>query len=111
MDLMFQLALVYLCMGTLSRDDWQFFQSRVLSNLSQDEQLRFQDAVVLFSQNADVTERNMRTLDNAGTPVARVEARYCGSISQEEGSGIDSDYCNGLEHLLKISIGSRVSLP
>jgi hypothetical protein len=53
----------------------------------------------------------MRTLENAGTLVAQVEARYCGSISQEEGSGIDSDYCNGLEHLLKISVGSRVSLP
>jgi hypothetical protein len=109
MDLRFQDALSHLCTGTITRDDWQFFQSRVLSNLSPEEQLQFRDSVVLFSRNVDVEERNMTTLENAGTPVARVEAKYSGPISPRDGSQLNSDDCNGLEHLLHLGVGCRVT--
>ena len=48
-------------------------------------------------------------LEAIGTPVARIEAQYRG-ISAEEGAKIDSDYCNGPEHVLHLSVGCRVFL-
>jgi hypothetical protein len=108
MDLKFQTALSHLRMGTVTRDDWEFFQSRVLTNLSQDDQLQFRDSIILFTKNDNVLERNITMLEKVGSPVARIEAQYRGSISQDEGAKIDSEYCNGLEHVLYLSVGSRV---
>jgi PIF1-like helicase len=48
MDLRFQLALSHLRLGNLTIEDWEFFQSRVLSQLPLDEQHRFRDVIQLF---------------------------------------------------------------
>ena len=47
-------------------------------------------------------------LEKVGSPVARIEAQYHG-ISTEAGASVESGYCNGLEHVLHLSVGCRVS--
>ena len=104
MDNKFQEALGHLRIGTVTKADWEFFQSRVLANLSLEDQERFQQSTFLFTTNADVVERNVTMLGKVTHPnraVARIEAKYH-VISMEEGAKIDSDYCNGLEHVLHV---------
>src|SRR5271155_2349161 len=111
MEYKFQEALGHLHLGTVTKADWEFFQSRVLANPSLEDQERFQQSTFLFTTNADVVERNITMLEKVTHPngaVARIEAKYHG-ISMEEGAKIDSDYCNGLEHVLHVCIDARVS--
>ena len=63
---------------------------------------------MLFAINTEVNERNFEMLEGLGTPVTRSEASYTG-ISAEDGAKVDSDYCNNLEHVLYLSVGSRVN--
>ena len=70
MDLKFQTALSHLRMGTVTREYWEFFQSRILTNLSQDDQAQFQDSIILFNKNDDVLERNIVMLEKIGSQVA-----------------------------------------
>ena len=107
MDIRFQGALSRLRTGMVTKDDWEFFQSRVLSNLSLDDQREFHESIILYTTNDEVFERNVSMLERVGSPVARIEAQYHG-ISNEDGAKIDSEYCNGLEHVLHLSVGSRV---
>jgi ATP-dependent DNA helicase PIF1 len=111
MDLKFQLALSHLRLGNISIDDWEFFQLRVLSQLPPNEQYQFRDIIRLFGTKAEVKETNTSKLENLGKPVAHLEAKYSASISPMEGAKIDSDHCNGLEHLLHFSVGCRVFFP
>ena len=111
MDLKFQLALSHLRLGEISIEDWKFFQSRVLSQLLLDEQHRFRDVIRLFGTKVEVKETNASKLENLGKPVAHLEAKYSASISSQEGAKVDSDHCNGLEHLLHLSVGCRVYFP
>lgn len=107
LEIKFQGALLRLRTGNITRDDWELFQSRVLTNLPPDEQQKFQESIILYTTNDDVFQRNISMLEKLGSPVARIEARYHG-ISTEDGAKIDSDYCNGLEHVLHFAVGSRV---
>jgi hypothetical protein len=61
---------------------------------------------MLFGTNTDVAATNESKLENSGSPVAQIEAKYGGFISQ--GAKVDADHCNGLEHLLDVSVGCRV---
>jgi len=94
-------------MGEIQKEDWEFLQTRVLTQLSPVERAMFDNAVVLLSMNKEVDERNMHMMECVGTPVAKVEALYHG-ISREEGAKVDSDYCNNLEHILYLSVGCGV---
>jgi len=107
MDIRFQNALLNIRMGEIQREDWEFLQTRVLTQLSPVERAMFDNAVVLLTMNKEVDERNMHMMERVGTPVAKVEALYHG-ISREEGAKVDSDYCNNLEHVLYLSVGCRV---
>jgi len=107
LDVRFQEALSHMRAGTVTLEDWQFFQSRVLTNMSEEEGRRFQDSIILYSTNDEVYQRNVSMLETVGSPVARIEAQYHG-IATEDGAKIDSEYCNGLEHVLHLSVGSRV---
>ena len=112
MDNQFQEALGHLRIGTVTKVDWEFFQSRVLVNLPLEDQDRFQQSTFLFTRNVDVVERNTTMLEQVSHPnraVAKIEAKYHG-ISREEGSKVDLDYCNGLEHLMYVCIAARVSV-
>lgn len=107
----FQNALSHLRSGGITKDDWEFFQSKVLTNLPPQAQQEFDDSIILYSTNREVIETNISMLEKVGTPVARIEAQYHG-ISTEAGASVDSDHCNGLEHVLHLSVGCRVySLP
>jgi ATP-dependent DNA helicase PIF1 len=110
MDNKFQEALGHLRLGSVTKADWEFFQSRVLANLSLEDQQRFEQSTFLFTTNADVVERNISMLEKVTHPnraVARIEAKYHG-ISMEEGAKVESDYCNGLEHVLHVCVDARV---
>ena len=107
MDIRFQNALLNIRMGEIQKEDWEFLQTRVLTQLCPVERAMFDNAVVLLSMNKEVDERNMHMMERVGTPVAKVEALYHG-ISREEGAKVDSDYCNNLEHVLYLSVGCRV---
>ena len=63
---------------------------------------------MLFSTNEEVNERNIKKLEELGTPVARIEASYIGILAQE-GAKVDSENCNGLEHVVHLSVGCRVN--
>jgi hypothetical protein len=63
---------------------------------------------MLFGTNTDVAATNESKLENSGSPVAQIEAKYGGFISPTEGAKVDADHCNGLEHLLEVSVGRRV---
>jgi hypothetical protein len=107
MDLRFQHALLNIRMGEIQKEDWEFLQTRVLTQLDPVERAMFDNAVVLLSTNKEVDERNIHMMERVGTPVAKIEALYHG-ISREEGAKVDSDYCNNLEHVLYLSVGCRV---
>lgn len=47
-------------------------------------------------------------LERVDTPAARIEARYHG-ISAEAGAPVQSDFCNGLEHVLHLCVGCWIS--
>src|SRR5579859_2431749 len=51
---------------------------------------------------------NNTMLEKVRRPVARIEAQYRAPISQDEGAKVNSEYRNGLEHVLHLSVGSRV---
>jgi PIF1-like helicase len=108
MALKFQQALSHLRSGDIEREDWEFFQSKVLSNLPPEAQQEFDDAIILYSTNREVIQTNISMLEKVGSPVARIEAQYHG-ISTEAGASVESEYCNGLEHVLHLSVGCRVS--
>jgi len=108
-DIKFATVLSNLRFGTVTKDDWRFLQSRVLSQLTAEEQEKFRDSVILFAANKDVMEKNISMLEAIGTPVCRIEAQYHG-ISKEEGSRIKSEYCYGLEDVLYLSVGCQVCI-
>ena len=110
MDRRFQIVLSNLRTGEVQKEDWEFLQTRVLARLSPPERSTFESAIFLFSTNKEVDDRNTQMMEQAGTPVAKIEALYQG-ISKEEGAKVDSDYCNNLEHALYLSVGCRVKLP
>jgi hypothetical protein len=72
-----------------------------------EERVEFNDAIRLFSLVKTVDEKNIQMLENLGRPVARIEAIYHG-IGSEEGSRVESDYCQNLDHVLCLSVGCRV---
>jgi hypothetical protein len=82
----------------------------VLAQLSPQERAAFHNALALVSTNDEVNERNITMLEEMGAPVARIEASYVG-ISAQEGAKVDSENCNGLEHVLHLSVGCRVKTP
>jgi len=106
---MFQEALSHLRDGGITKQDWEYFQSKVLANLSPQQRGEFDNSIILYSTRAEVREKNISMLENLGRPVARIEAQYHG-ISTDEGVSIKADHCNGLEHVLHIGVGCRVSL-
>jgi hypothetical protein len=108
MDHKFQLALSHLRLGDITIEDWEFFQSRVISHLPLDDQPRFQNVIRLFGTKAEVKETNTSKLENLGKPVARLEAKYSATISSVEGAKVQPDDCQGLEHLVYLSVGCRV---
>ena len=108
MAIKFRDVLSHLRTGTVTRDDWRFFQSRMLTNLSPQQQQEFENSIILYSTNREVLERNIVMLEKVGSPVVRIEAQY-EDISADAGASIDSDHCNGLEHVLHLSVGARVS--
>ena len=107
MDLCFQRALSNIRMGEIQKEDWEFLQTRVLTQLAPDEHAVFDNAVVLLLTNKEVDERNIHMMEHVGTPVVKIEAMYHG-ISREEGVKVNSDYCNNLEHVLYLSVGCWV---
>ena len=109
-DVLFQTAFTNLRIGRVQLEDWAFLQTRVLTQLSPQERAAFHNAPALFSTNKEVNERNIRMLEEVGTPVARIEASYVG-ISAQEGAKVDSENCNGLEHVVHLSVGCRVNNP
>jgi hypothetical protein len=110
MDVAFQTALSNLRLGNIQKENWQFFQTRVLSRMPQDERVRFEkNAMLHFSGNVEVDEHNIKMLEALGCPVAKIEAMYHG-ISVDEGARIDAENCQNLEHVLYLSVGCRVIL-
>ena len=109
-DVLFQTALTNLRIGRVQVEDWAFLQTRVLTQLSPQERADFDNAPALFSTNEEVNERNIHKLEEVGTPVARIDASYVG-ISAQEGAKVDSENCNGLEHVVYLSVGCRVNNP
>jgi len=109
-DVLFQTALTNLRVGRVQVEDWAFLQTRVLTQLPPQECADFDNALTLFSTNEEVNERNIRKLEEVGTPIARIEASYVG-ISAQEGAKVDSENCNGLEHVVHLSVGCRVKNP
>ena len=109
-DILFQTALTNLHIGRVQMQDWEFLQTRVLTQLPPQERAVFHNAMVLFTTNEKVDERNITMLEEVGGPVAKIEASYIG-ISAKECVKVDSDYCNGLEHELLLSVGCRVNNP
>ncbi len=107
MDLKFTTALSNLQTGIITKDDWSFFQSRTLNQLSFTEKEQFRDSIILFTTNNEVKEKNLAKLEELQSPVARIVAQYHG-VSQSDGSKVDADCCHGLEHELYFSIGCRV---
>ena len=93
--------------GNVTPEDWQFYQTRVLSQLTPVEQRRFANAISLFTTNKEVRERNTIKLEELNSPVARIVARYC-RVSEAEGEKVQSDYCGGLQHSICLAVGSRV---
>src|SRR5579859_6865495 len=108
--ILFQNALTNLHVGQVQKEDWAFLQTWVLTQFSAQERADFDNAPVLFSTNDEVNERNITKLEEVGTSVARIEASYIG-ISAQEGAKVDSENCNGLEHVIHLSIGCRVNNP
>ena len=106
MDLHFQHALLNIRMGEIQKEDWEFLQTRVLTQLTPVERAMFDNAVLL-SMNKEIDERNMHMMERMGIPIVKIEVLYHG-ISREEGAKVDSDYCNNLEHVLYLSVGCRV---
>jgi len=106
-DLQFQRVLSNLRSGQVEKEDWTFLQSRVRVNLPLQERDAFNNAIQLFPLVKTVEDKNIEMLENLGAPVARIEAIYHG-LSSEEGSRVDSEYCNNIEHILCLSVGCRV---
>jgi len=65
MDRMFQTVLTHIRLGTIIKEDWQFMQSRVVANLSIEEQ-EFRNAIALYTTNDEVTEKNITKLEMVG---------------------------------------------
>ena len=107
-DIRFQEVLLNLREGQVTIDDWQFLQRRVLSRLPLNESVAFDDAIVLYPINKEVDERNISMLERLGKPVAAIEANYHG-VDAGVGANVDSDHCNNLEHVVYLSVNSRVS--
>ena len=107
MDPRFQHALLTIRMEEIQKEDWEFLQTCVLTQLSPVERAMFDNAVVLLSIKKEVDERNMHMMERVGTPVTKIKALYH-AISREEGVKVDSDYCINLEHVLHLSVGCRV---
>ena len=106
-DTQFTSVLSNLRVGSVIRDDWQFLQTRVLSSLSPDESKEFDDAMILYTRNKEVDEKNIQMLEATRNPVARLEAQYHG-VNASVGRKVDSDDCGNLEDILHLSVGARV---
>jgi hypothetical protein len=94
--LKFAALLQHLRTGEVAEDDWRFMQSRVPSQLAQEEaRLFLEDALALFPINEQVRERNLRILESLHTPIARIEAR-CINIDETHGSAVREEFCAGI---------------
>ena len=51
-------------------EDWQFFQTLVLSSMTIERQREFIDVIVLFTTNSEVLEHNITMLESSGKPIA-----------------------------------------
>jgi ATP-dependent DNA helicase PIF1 len=107
-DLKLGTALANMRVGSITPDDWQFCQTRVLSKLSTAARQRFDSAIRLFTRNSEVQEMNTQKLEAIRAPVAKVTARYHG-ITEGEGCKLNSDMCGGLAHVVYLAVGARVS--
>ena len=65
MDPRFQHALLTIRMEEIQKEDWEFLQTCVLTQLSPVERAMFDNAVVLLSMNKEVDERNMHMMERA----------------------------------------------
>src|SRR5579859_2862667 len=91
MDNQFQEALGHLQIGTVTRVDWEFFQSRVLVNLPLEDQDRFQQSTFLFTRNVDGVEQNTTMLEQVSHPnraVAKIEQSTMGFLQKKVQSSI-----------------------
>src|SRR2546423_838079 len=99
-DFKFATLLAHLRTGEITEEDWRFMQSRVLAQLPPEEvRLITEDALLLFSTNERVREKNLRTLESLQRPVAHIEARYI-DIDEAQRSAVKEEFCGGMQHVL-----------
>lgn len=91
--------------GHFSTEQWHFLRSRSPSNIQNFDQL-FKHAIRLYSTNIEVNTRNVRKLEELGSPITVLKAVH----NENKARSFDSDIFRGLENEIYISIGAEISL-
>ena len=90
--------------GNISNETWQALLSRspsCISNLAD-----FENSTHLFFDKQSVAEHNLKTLQNLGNPIARIEA-----VNSDHAAKVTtSDEAGGLDSVVYISKNSKVML-
>ncbi|MFO0089655.1 MAG: ATP-dependent RecD-like DNA helicase, partial [bacterium] len=91
--------------GRCSLEDWQFLQKRNPESIP-DFEVRYADAVRLFSTNEKVDEYNTRKLNQLKKPITLIKAKN----STKTARSLASDKFRGLKNDLYLAVGAKVTL-
>ena len=105
-QILFRNILERLSQGNSTVEDWQHLMTRTKINVSEEEWRLFDEALRLFTTNAEVDEYNKLKLVSTNNPIARIPAQH----NCRTARGATSDHAQGLESTLYLTVGSKVML-